>query len=177
MALCPPGHAPSYRTAKRIFQNQTLSSTPRCVRAALCGLPRPGLQPHLHDAPGTPTRLHQRGSWQCHQSIHCLRTPAQSDAQLHHFPTTPEQRTPAVLPPGTAHTSLWGWHRESFLALVFTHLSCHCEVFAGSDPPQPGPHLTPGGVRLRAWCLCAGRARSFCRGGIWRPPREGRWHL
>lgn len=96
-----------------------------------------------------------------------------SDAQLHHFPITPEQRTPAVLPPGTAHTSLWGRHRESFLGLAFTHLSLHCEVFTGSDPPQPGPHLTPGGVRLCAWCLSAGRARSFCRGGIWRPPERG----
>ena len=27
------------------------------------------------------------------------------------FPELPEQRTPALLLPGTVHTSLWGWHR------------------------------------------------------------------
>lgn len=43
-----------------------------------------------------------------------------------------------ALSPGTAHTSLWGWHRESFPGPVFMR-ALHCEVFMDSDPHQPGP--------------------------------------
>lgn len=52
-----------------------------------------------------------------------VSTPTASGSVSHPASPLPGWRTPALLSPGTAHTSLWGWHRESFPGLVFMHCS------------------------------------------------------
>lgn len=52
-----------------------------------------------------------------------VSTPTASGSVSHPASPLPGWRTPALLSAGTAHTSLWGWHRESFPRPVFMRCS------------------------------------------------------
>lgn len=68
-------------------------------------------------APGHPLCCTKEGSGDA------VSTPAASGSGSPPASPLPGWRTPALLSPGTAHTSLWGWHRESFPGPVFMRRS------------------------------------------------------